>query len=51
MKFLIMQFLQPPIISSLYGPNILLSTLFSNMINIPLKSEVRYLTHIQLQRR
>jgi hypothetical protein len=35
MKLLIMQFsLQPPITSSLFGPNILLSTLFSNVFSL-----------------
>jgi hypothetical protein len=38
MQLLIMQlFLQPPVTSSLLGPNILLSTLFSNTINFPTK--------------
>jgi hypothetical protein len=34
MKLLIMQFLQPPITSSLFGQNILLSTLFSNTLSL-----------------
>jgi hypothetical protein len=34
MQLLIMQFLQPPVASSLLGPNILLSTLFSNTHNL-----------------
>jgi hypothetical protein len=33
MKLLIMQFLQPPHISSLLSPNTLLNTLFSNTFN------------------
>jgi hypothetical protein len=38
MQLLIMQlFLQPPFTSSLLGPNIFLSTLFSNTINFPTK--------------
>jgi hypothetical protein len=34
MKLLICSFLQPPVISSLFGPNILLSTLFSNTLSL-----------------
>jgi hypothetical protein len=34
MKLLITQFFQPPVTSSLYGPNILLSTLFSNTLSL-----------------
>jgi hypothetical protein len=34
MKLLIMQFFQPPVTSSLFDPNILLSTLFSNTLNV-----------------
>jgi len=33
MKFLIMHFSLPPATSCLLGPNILLSTLFSNVLN------------------
>jgi hypothetical protein len=33
MKLLIMLFLQPPVTSSLFGPNILLSTLFSDTLS------------------
>jgi hypothetical protein len=35
-------FLQPPVTSSLLGPNILLSILFSNTLNPYLGSNVRY---------
>jgi hypothetical protein len=34
MKLLIMEFSQPPITSSLFGPNNLLSTRFSNSLNV-----------------
>jgi hypothetical protein len=34
MKLLIMQFLQPPVTSSLFGPNILLSILFSYSLGL-----------------
>jgi hypothetical protein len=34
MKLLITQFLQPPIISPLFGPNILLRTLFSSIFRL-----------------
>jgi hypothetical protein len=46
MKLLIMQ---PPIISSLFGPNILLSTLFSNtltlhyILTVETKGDVKYI--------
>jgi hypothetical protein len=40
-KFLIMQFLQPPVTSSLFGPNILLSTLFSNTLSLCSSLNVR----------
>jgi hypothetical protein len=33
MKLLVMQFLHSPVTSSLFGPNILLSTLFSNTLS------------------
>jgi hypothetical protein len=44
-------FRQPPIISSLFDPNILLSTLFSNTFShVPrLMSETDYLTHTKQQ--
>jgi hypothetical protein len=34
-------FLQPPVTSSLFGPNILLSTLFSNTLNLRSSLNVR----------
>jgi hypothetical protein len=34
MKLLTMQFLQPPVTSSLFGPNVLLTTLFSNILSL-----------------
>jgi hypothetical protein len=34
MKLLIMHFLQPPVTSSLFGPNILLNTLFPNALSL-----------------
>jgi hypothetical protein len=34
MKLLITQFSPPPATSSLFGPNILLNTLFSNTLNV-----------------
>jgi hypothetical protein len=34
-------FLQPPVTSSLFGPNILLSTLFSNTFNLCSSLNVR----------
>jgi hypothetical protein len=43
------RFLQPPIISSLLGQNILLSTLFSNTLRLPLMSETGFDTHAKLQ--
>jgi hypothetical protein len=41
MKLLIMQFLQPFITSSLFGPNILLNTLFSNTLSLCSSLNVR----------
>jgi hypothetical protein len=41
MKLLIMQFLQPLVTSSLFGPNILLSTLFSNTLSLCPSLDVR----------
>jgi hypothetical protein len=41
MKLLIMQFLQPPVTSSFFGPNILLSTLFSNTVSLCSSHNVR----------
>jgi hypothetical protein len=41
MKLLIMQFLQPPVTSSLFGPNILLSALFSNTLSLCSSLNVR----------
>jgi hypothetical protein len=47
MKLLIMQFSSTPISSSLLGPHILLSTLFSipSTYMLPLKSETMFHTH------
>jgi hypothetical protein len=41
MKLLIMQFLQPPFTLALFGPNILLSTLFSNTLSLCSSLKVR----------
>jgi hypothetical protein len=41
MKHLIMQFLRPPVTSSLFGPNILLSALFSNTLSLCSSFNVR----------
>jgi hypothetical protein len=41
MKLLVMQFLHPPATSSLLGPNILLSTLFSNAFSLYSSFNVR----------
>jgi hypothetical protein len=42
--------LQPPVTSSLFGPNILLSTLFSNILSLcSLMYETKFHTHTELQ--
>jgi hypothetical protein len=41
MKLLICSFMQSPVTSSLFGPNILLSTLFSNTLNLCSSLKVR----------
>jgi hypothetical protein len=41
MKLLIMQFSQPPVTSSLFGPNIVLNTLFSNTHSLCSSHKVR----------
>jgi hypothetical protein len=41
MKLLIMHFLQPPITSSFFSPNILLNTLFSNALSLCSSHNVR----------
>jgi hypothetical protein len=41
-KFLTMQFFQSPVISSPFCPNILFSTLFSNILSLCLSLSVRY---------
>jgi hypothetical protein len=41
MKLLVMQSSSPPLISSLFGPNILLSTLFSNTLRLCSSVNVR----------
>jgi hypothetical protein len=41
MQLLIKQFLQPPVTLSVLGPNILLSTLFSNILNLCYSLNVR----------
>jgi hypothetical protein len=41
MKLLIMQLLQPPVTSSLFGLNILLNTLFSNTLSLCFSLNVR----------
>jgi hypothetical protein len=41
MKLLIMQFSSSPVTSSLFGPNILLSTLFSNTLSLCSSLNVR----------
>jgi hypothetical protein len=41
MKLLIMQFPPPPVTSSLFGPNILLNTLFSNTLSLCSSLNVR----------
>jgi hypothetical protein len=40
LKLLLYYFIHPPVISSLSGPDILLSTLFSNTLNLPIKSHI-----------
>jgi hypothetical protein len=43
-------FLQPSVTSSLLGPNILISTLFSNILSVlPLEWETKFHTHAKLQ--
>jgi hypothetical protein len=39
-------FLQPPVTSSLFGPNILLSTLFSNILSLCCSLNVRDQNHV-----
>jgi hypothetical protein len=41
MQLLIMQFFQPPLTSSLLDPNIILSTLFTNTLNLCSSLNVR----------
>jgi hypothetical protein len=41
MKLLVMQLLHPPITPSLFGPNILLNTLFSNILGLCSSLNVR----------
>jgi hypothetical protein len=41
MKLLITQFFQPPITSSVFGPNIVLSVLFSNALSLYASFNVR----------
>jgi hypothetical protein len=41
MKFVVMQFFHSPVTSSLFGPNILLSTLFSNTLSLCSSLNVR----------
>jgi hypothetical protein len=41
MKLLVMQFSPPSVTSSLFGPNILLSTLFSNTLSLGSSFNVR----------
>jgi hypothetical protein len=45
MKILIIQFLQPPITSSLLVPNILLTTLFSNVVHLCSSLNVKAKSH------
>jgi hypothetical protein len=51
MELLIMQFLQPPVTSSLLVPNILLSTLFPNTLNLcpSFKVRTRFYTRTKQQ--
>jgi hypothetical protein len=46
MKLLIMQFLQPPVISSLFGPEFYSQT--PTVYVLPLMSETKFHTHTQI---
>jgi hypothetical protein len=47
MEFLVVHFLEPPATTSLFGPNILLSTMFSNQINTAVEKIKQLINHLK----